>query len=430
MTEISFETLKLSKTTLKAIAKKNFKFASEIQAKIIPLIFEGKKDVIGVAQTGTGKTGAFGLPLVDLINKGNKVPQALILAPTRELALQVTSELNFFAGEKRLKILCVYGGASMATQIKALKEGVDIVVGTHGRIVDLINRKELKLSAVQYLVLDEADEMLKMGFIEDLEFIFEQTSPKRRVYLFSATMPERIKNLSKKYMHKQEYIEVKRNETTSLNIEQSFYKVKQSEKFEALAKIIASEKFFYGIIFCRTKADVDTIASKLRRVSSGVASIHGDVPQRKREKLLEKFRKQDLQILVATDVAARGIDVENLTHVINFNLPEDLETYTHRIGRTGRAGKKGKAVSLVTPAELRRISILEKGLKTKIACKKLEGKANLENLREKNLSFEIEKLLERTQGEEYFSLAEELVKNYPPFKVVAALLQDRERNKR
>lgn len=419
---ITFDELNLSESTLKAISDKNFKVATEIQAKVIPIIFEQKNDVVGIAQTGTGKTGAFGLPLVDMIETKNKVPQAIILAPTRELALQVTNEINLFLGKKRLKILTVYGGSPINSQISSLRSGVDIVVGTPGRVVDLIKRRELELNEVRYFILDEADEMLNMGFIEDVEMILEKSSKKRRVYLFSATMPERIKNLSKKYMKKQIIVEVEKKKNNTELIEQSFYKTRQSDKFDVLKILIEMENFFYGIVFCRTKADVDFVAGSLKKLRFEVDAIHGDIPQNRREKILKKFRDMQINILVATDVAARGIDVENLSHVINYNLPEDVETYTHRIGRTGRAGNKGKAISLTTPSEMRRINQIERELKVKIESKKLPSLNDINRIRNEKLFLEIEQVIESTKDEKYLEIAEKLLEKNSPQKIVSALL--------
>jgi ATP-dependent RNA helicase DeaD len=364
--KIEFNKLNLSKSTLNAISEKGYETTTEIQGKIIPIILEQKSDIIGIAQTGTGKTGAFGIPLIDMIDANNKIPQAIILTPTRELALQVTSELKIYSGRKKLSILTVYGGSSINNQIDTLKSGVDIVVGTPGRVIDLIERKKLKLNGCKYLVLDEADEMLKMGFIEDIETILSATSDKKKVYLFSATMPERIKQLSKKYMKKQIIIEVEKKHEVSNLIEHIYYKANKSDKFDILRKIIQNEDFFYGIVFCRTKADVDNISEALQKTKNEVGSIHGDIAQNKREKILKKFKEQKLNILVATDVAARGIDVKNLSHVINYTLPEDVETYTHRIGRTGRAGNTGKAISIISNSDVRKISNIEKTLKIKM----------------------------------------------------------------
>ena len=427
MNEIEFDKLGISKSTLKAISKKKFKIASEVQAKVIPLVFEQKHDIVGIAQTGTGKTGAFGIPLVDLIEKHNKFPQAIILAPTRELALQVTSELTMFASEKRLKIATIYGGASIRNQISALKRGVDIVVGTPGRVVDLINKRELELKECKYFILDEADEMLKMGFIEDVELILEKSSKKRRVYLFSATMPPRIKKLSEKYMKKQKVVEVERKLTVSNLIEQFFYKVKDSDKFNTLQNIVKEELFFYGIVFCKTKRDVEHITQSLKRKKIRVDCIHGDIAQNKRERILKLFKDQKISVLVATDVAARGIDVKNLTHVINYNLPQDAETYTHRIGRTGRAGKKGKAISLVTPSEMRKLTYIENELDITIEKRQLsiEQKSN-----EPEIITEVDEIISKANIKKYVKMKDELSKKHSKDEIIQALLHKISNNSR
>lgn len=421
--EITFDMLNLSKTTMDAITKKGFSVASEIQGKAIPVIFEQEKDIVGIAQTGTGKTGAFGLPLVDLVESGNKTPQAIILAPTRELALQVTKELTMFCGNKKLNIETIYGGASIQGQIKSLRRGVDIVVGTPGRVVDLLNKGELKLEKSKYFILDEADEMLNMGFIEDIEFILSSSAENRRVYLFSATMPQRIKNLSKKYMNNQIIIEVKKKNTNNELIEQVFYKSKQSEKFDALIKLIDVEDFFYGIIFCRTKADVDNVTQSLKKSGHEVDCIHGDVPQNRRERILMKFREQKLSILVATDVAARGIDVDSLSHVVNYNLPDDVETYTHRIGRTGRAGKSGKAISLVTQGELRRITQIERELKIKIEGKKLPTDKEISLKTKSKFLDEINENVSKVNLDKHMPIIDELLSKHDHIRLIGALLE-------
>ncbi|MFW5704371.1 MAG: DEAD/DEAH box helicase [Nanoarchaeota archaeon] len=422
MENITFDKLNLSKTTLEAITKKGFKVASEIQAKIIPIIFEQQKDIVGIAQTGTGKTGAFGLPLVDIIYAGNKFPQAIILAPTRELALQVTSELDMFCAGKKLNILTIYGGASINNQIKELRKGIDIVVGTPGRVVDLLKRKELVLKQAKYFVLDEADEMLKMGFIEDIEFILDSSCKQRKVYLFSATMPQRIKQLSKKYMKDQEIIEAKKKQEVSSLIEQIFYKAKQSEKFTALRRIIDAQSFFYGIVFCRTKSDVDNVTASLKKSGHEVDCIHGDIVQNKREKILAKFREMKINILVATDVAARGIDVANLTHVINYNLPEDSLTYTHRIGRTGRAGSKGVAISLVSPSEMRKLSMFEKELKIQIKSQSLPTEKEAKDKKAEKFFSEISKIISEDKINNNMEISKKLLEMHNPEKVISALI--------
>lgn len=414
--------LNLSKTTLDAISKKGFSIASEIQKKIIPVVFEQKQDIIGIAQTGTGKTAAFGLPLIDLVNPKTKTPESIILCPTRELALQVTAELKSYCGENKLSITTVYGGSSIQNQVKELKQGTNIVVGTPGRVVDLINRGDLVVSSVKYFVLDEADEMLKMGFIEDIEYVLENSSKSKLVYLFSATMPARIKQLSQKYMKNQVIIEAEKKKEISSLITHIFYKTKQSEKFSTLQSIIALEDFFYGIVFCKTKSDVEDITKNLKKSGIKADCIHGDIMQNRRERILQKFKDQQIHVLVATDVAARGIDVENLSHVINYNLPEDVESYTHRVGRTGRAGSTGEAISLVTPAEMRKLSLIEKSLKIKFQQKTI-NKKEVENRKTQKIVNDITKSINSVDTTHHMPLITELLNNHAPEKVIATLLE-------
>ena len=420
--ELAFDKLGLSEQTLSAIAKKGFTVASEIQGKVIPIIVEQKQDIIGIAQTGTGKTGAFGLPLLDVMQPGGLIPQAIILAPTRELALQVTTELNSFIGERRHKILTVYGGASISLQLKTLRQGVDIVVGTPGRVLDLLSRKKLQLSNCQYFILDEADEMLKMGFIDDVETILSAAAASKRLYLFSATMPQRIKQLAKNYMNNSVVVEVSRKQEISKLIEQSYYRSKQSEKRDILATIIDMEPDFYGIIFCRTKSDVDMVTNNLKYATTRVDCIHGDVVQSKREKILQQFRDKHLTILVATDVAARGIDVENLSHVINYNLPDDIETYTHRIGRTGRAGKTGKAISLITPAEQKKLSRIEKLVKVRIDPLRLPTAAELVKKKQQLFMDTLAIKIATNQNKANASLVSDLLEKHSAEEAISALL--------
>lgn len=423
MDNVTFNKLNLSKDTLDAITKKGFTNASEVQAKAIPVILENKNDLVAIAQTGTGKTAAFGLPLIEKIGVNNKTPKAIILAPTRELAVQVTTELTSYFGNKKLKALTVYGGTPITGQIKDLNRGIDIVVGTPGRVVDLINRRVLDLSEIDYFVLDEADEMLNMGFLDDMDFILDHANKKKRVYLFSATMPQRIKELSKKYMKKQIIIEVEKKQKNLDLIEQIFYRVNWSDKFDALSRVIDTSKFFYGIVFCKTRSDVDEVTANLKKSGYKADCIHGDVAQSKREKILQKFRDQKLHILVATDVAARGIDVNDLTHVINYSLPQEKETYVHRVGRTGRAGKSGIAISLITQAEMRQLSTLEKICKVRINKGELPSKEEVINKRNENSILEIEEMLTKSnKHEKYLNLADSLLKKFEAQKVISTLL--------
>src|SRR3989338_1025575 len=355
-----FRELGLSETMLASLHKKGFEEPTPIQAKTIPFLLQNKKDLIGKAQTGTGKTAAFGIPIIENIVPDSKKIQAIILAPTRELAIQVTEELSSFAEEQKTRIIAVYGGQPIERQIARLSRGVDILVGTPGRILDHLERRTLNLSHVSYVVLDEADEMLNMGFIDDIESILKAAPKQRRTVLFSATMPHHIERLAKQYMGEYEVISVSSEQLNRDNVEQIYFEVSKADKFEALFRIIDVEESFYGMVFCRTKIDADEIAHKLANRGCRAEAIHGDLSQGQREKVLQKFRNRRITVLVATDVAARGIDVEDLTHVINYSLPQDPESYVHRIGRTGRAGKSGTAITLITPSEYRKLISIQK----------------------------------------------------------------------
>lgn len=359
-TLVKFRELGLSDMMLNSLHKKGFEEPTPIQAQTIPFLLANKKDLIGKAQTGTGKTAAFGIPIIENIVPDSKRVQAIILAPTRELAIQVAEELSSFAEEQKTRIIAVYGGQPIERQISRLQRGVDIVVGTPGRILDHLQRRTLDISKVSYIVLDEADEMLNMGFIDDIEAILKAAPKERRTVLFSATMPAHIERLAKKYMNEYEVIAVAKDNISKANIQQIYFEVPQSDKFEALFRIIDVEESFYGLVFCRTKIDADEISHKLANRGCRAEAIHGDLSQGQREKVLQKFRAKKITALVATDVAARGIDIDNLTHVINYALPQDPESYVHRIGRTGRAGKTGIAITLITPSEYRKLVTIQK----------------------------------------------------------------------
>ena len=337
--QATFNTLGLSDRMLKIITARGFEKPSSIQELTIPFLLQNDDDLIGQAQTGTGKTGAFGIPILERIDPNKRHVQALILTPTRELAKQVCDELIAFKGGNPVNVIAVYGGQAMDRQLQALRRGAGIVVGTPGRVIDHIERKTLNLSQLSYFVLDEADEMLNMGFLEDIEHIFKASGPDKRTLLFSATMPEEIFKIAKKFMKKYTLLTTNQNETQTPQIEHSFVEVRHHlDKFEALCRLIGMEPNFYGVVFCRTKVEVHTLAQKLIDKGYLADGLHGDLSQSQREKILAKFKSHSHKILVATDVAARGLDIQDLSHVINFSLPQDTQTYVHRIGRTGRAG--------------------------------------------------------------------------------------------
>ncbi|TDW28705.1 DEAD/DEAH box helicase [Cryobacterium psychrophilum] len=357
---ITFADLGLNDAMLKALKVVGYETPSAIQAATIPPLLEGR-DVVGLAQTGTGKTAAFALPILSRLDLAQKNPQALVLAPTRELALQVCEAFEKYGSHMRgVHVLPVYGGQGYGVQLSALRRGVHIVVGTPGRIMDHLEKGTLNLSELKYLVLDEADEMLKMGFAEDVETILADTPDTKQVALFSATMPTSIRRISQKYLNNPKEITVKNKTTTSANTTQRYLVVSYGQKVDALTRILEVENFEGMIVFARTKNETETLAEKLRARGYSAMAINGDVPQVQRERTVEQLKSGKLDILVATDVAARGLDVERISHVINFDIPIDTESYVHRIGRTGRAGRSGAAISFVTPRERRLLTAIER----------------------------------------------------------------------
>jgi ATP-dependent RNA helicase DeaD len=418
-----FKALGLSDASLKALREKGFEEPTKIQELAIPILLKGGVDLVAQAQTGTGKTAAFGLPILDMLKRGARHVQALVLVPTRELALQVSEEINSLRGERDFHIAPIYGGQSINQQLRMLRKGVDVVVGTPGRVLDHIGRASLKLDSVSFLVLDEADEMLNMGFIEDVEEIIKNTGSDKRLLLFSATMPDRILSLAQRYMGKSEFIKVDTEGLTTSLTDQIYFEVAPQDKFEALCRIIDVEKEFYGIVFCRTKLDADSVARKLIGRGYDAAALHGDISQSGRERILGLFRRQKINILVATDVAARGIDISDLTHVINYSMPQDAESYVHRIGRTGRAGKEGTAITFITPDEYRRLIYIKKATKTDIRRERLPGIEEVLNLRKTRIKDEISALVEGSPNGAFLSLAREILKDFDAEKVVAALLK-------
>ncbi|WP_084129637.1 DEAD/DEAH box helicase [Demequina sp. NBRC 110055] len=362
----TFADLGLGDSVLRAVKAMGYETPSAIQAATIPPLLQGN-DVIGLAQTGTGKTAAFALPILDRLTPGRKKPQALVLAPTRELALQVCEAFEQYANHRTgVHILPVYGGQGYGVQLSALRRGVDIVVGTPGRIMDHLDKGTLDLSELQYLVLDEADEMLKMGFAEDVETILASTPEDKQVALFSATMPAQIRRLSQKYLRDPQEITVKRKTATSASITQRYLVVAYQQKMDALTRILEVENFDAMIVFTRTKNETETVAERLRARGYAAAAINGDIVQAQREKTIQQLKDGKLDIVVATDVAARGLDVERISHVVNYDLPIDNESYVHRVGRTGRAGRTGDAIAFVTPRERGRLSSIEKATKQPI----------------------------------------------------------------
>ena len=356
----TFSEIGINEQLVKAVTELGYTHATEIQERSIPVLISGTKDFIGLAQTGTGKTAAFGLPLLQLIKTADKFPQALVVCPTRELCMQIVNEMNLFKKHiSGLQVLAVYGGTSIGMQIKDLKRGVQVVVATPGRLIDLIERKAINLEKIQYVVLDEADEMLNMGFQDDIEFILKNTPNRESIWLFSATMPAEIRKVSKRYMKEPVEVTIGKVNATNKSIDHQYYLTSAQHRYETLKRIIDFNPGIYGIIFTRTKADAQEVAQRLTREGYDIDAIHGDLTQQQRDRVMGQFRDKSLQLLIATDVAARGIDVKGITHVINFELPDDVEVYTHRSGRTGRAGSQGICISIVHARESYRLRQIE-----------------------------------------------------------------------
>ena len=357
----TFEALGLDARLVRATDELGYVNPTTIQEQAIPVLMSGTKDFIGLAQTGTGKTAAFGLPLLQVVSPTANYPQALVVCPTRELCLQIVKEIESFKKYlPGIAVVAVYGGASIGLQIRDIKRGVQIVVATPGRLIDLIERKAIPLDKIQYVVLDEADEMLNMGFQEDIEFILKNTPARESTWLFSATMPPEIRKVSKKYMKEPMEVTVGKVNTANASIDHQYYVSTAQHRYETLKRIIDFNPGIYGIIFTRTKADAQEICDRLTREGYDIDALHGDLSQQQRDKVMGQFRDKSLQLLIATDVAARGIDVVGITHVINYELPDDVEIYTHRSGRTGRAGKQGICVSIVHAKEMYKFKQIER----------------------------------------------------------------------
>ncbi len=361
-----FESLGIETQLVKAITDLGFETPTEIQEKAIPYLLGGTADFIGLAQTGTGKTAAFGLPLLQLIDATKRQPQALIICPTRELCMQISRDLVGFKKYKTgIHTCAVYGGSSIVDQLKEIKRGVQIVIATPGRLIDVIERKAIDLNHIKYIVLDEADEMLNMGFREDIEFVLGHTPQRERIWLFSATMPSEVRQVSKRFMTTPHEITIGKMNTANASIDHEYFMVMHSNRYEALKRLIDYNPGIYGIVFTRTRIDAQNVSEMLVREGYDIEALHGDLSQPQRDKVMAKFRAKQLQLVIATDVAARGIDVKGITHVINFELPDDPEIYTHRSGRTGRAGLKGICMSIVSPKERTRIDQIERFVKAK-----------------------------------------------------------------
>jgi ATP-dependent RNA helicase DeaD len=405
-----------------AIQDMGFENPSPIQEKVIPVILEDV-DVIGQAQTGTGKTAAFGIPLIEKTSPKNEV-QAIVLTPTRELAIQVAGELKKIAKHKRTRVLPIYGGQSIELQIKELRRGVQIAIGTPGRILDHLRRKTLKLDRIHTFILDEADEMLNMGFISDIEDIMGQANKERQTLLFSATMPNEIKRLARKYMNSPKTVSVTPNKVTAPQIDQVYYQTFDKNKIDTLCRILDSNEIDLGIIFSRTKKGVAELTEALQARGYVTDGLHGDLTQMQRDKVMNKFRLCKIDFLIATDVAARGIDVENVTHVINYDIPQDPESYVHRIGRTGRAGRKGLAITLVTPSEMKHLRSIEGEISMPLTKGVVPSLKEVVIKRSQAWKKQIIEIINKGESDEAFTpLIDELLENNDPKDVLNAMMK-------
>lgn len=419
---MKFKELGLDHDLLKAIAQSGFEEATPIQAETIPLVLAGK-DVIGQAQTGTGKTAAFGLPILQNIDKADRSIQALVISPTRELAIQTQEELYRLGQDKKIKVQAVYGGADIRRQIRQLSEHPQIVVGTPGRILDHIGRHTLKLQNLKVLVLDEADEMLDMGFIDDIEKIVKQMPTARQTLLFSATIPASIMRLTNKFMHEPVTVKIKAKELTADTVEQYYVRAKDYEKFDVMTRLFDVQDPDLALIFGRTKRRVDELTRGLKARGYRAEGIHGDLTQQKRMSVLRQFKSGQLDFLVATDVAARGLDISGVTHVYNYDIPQDPDSYVHRIGRTGRAGHKGVSVTFVTPNEIEYLHTIEDLTKKRMLPMK---PPTAEEALMGQISSGLETIkaqVEANDTEKYEAMAESLLENYTPLQLVSAYLK-------
>ncbi|MGG3797522.1 DEAD/DEAH box helicase [Metabacillus fastidiosus] len=419
---ITFQDLNLSSALMQSISKMGFEEPSPIQAQTIPLGLQNK-DVIGQAQTGTGKTAAFGIPLIEKIDMKNENIQALVVAPTRELAIQVSEELYKIGYHKRSRVLPIYGGQDINRQIRALKKNPHIIVGTPGRLIDHINRKTLKLGSVHTIVLDEADEMLNMGFIEDIEAILSNVPKERQTLLFSATMPDPIRRIAEKFMVNPELVKVKAKEMTVPNITQYYLDVHEKKKFDVLTRLLDIQSPELAIVFGRTKRRVDELSEALTLRGYTAEGIHGDLTQAKRMSTLRKFKEGAIEVLVATDVAARGLDISGVTHVYNFDVPQDPESYVHRIGRTGRAGKTGMAMTFVTPREMDIVKNIERTTKKKMDRMKPPTLDEAIESQQQLASEKLRSTIENENLEFYKRTAENLLEEFDAQTVLAAAIK-------
>ena len=417
-----FADLHLSAEVLCAIEALGYEEPTPIQAQTIPLLLEGR-DVLAQAPTGTGKTAAFALPIIERVDPQWRAVQALVLAPTRELAVQVAEAMDGLGRTRGLAVLPVYGGQAYDRQLRGLRTGAQVVVGTPGRVMDHIRRGTLDLSTVRAVVLDEADEMLDMGFVEDIEFILDQVPQERQIALFSATVPRRIEALAKQYQRDPERITIGEEARTAPQTRQFFVGTPQRAKVEALTSILDLKSPASAIVFCRTKRDVDELAETLHTRGYTVAAIHGDVNQAQRERLMRAFREGRAELLVATDVAARGLDIPDVTHIFNYDMPDDADAYIHRIGRTGRMGREGEAITFVTPRQTRQLRFIEKQIGRKLKPLRIPTRADIAAYRLEAFRTSLCEAIEAGAGQPYALLVAELAKEHDPLAIAAAATQ-------
>ncbi|MDR1204892.1 MAG: DEAD/DEAH box helicase [Peptococcaceae bacterium] len=417
-----FGELAVSKKVAQALSEMGFEEPTPIQAQAVPLIMQGQ-DVIGQAQTGTGKTAAFGIPIIEHISAGSPSVQALIMTPTRELAVQVAEEINRIGHNKKIKVLPVYGGQPIDRQLRSLRMGVHVVIGTPGRVLDHLDRRSLKLGSVKTVVLDEADEMLDMGFVDDIESILQQVPDPHQTLLFSATMPEPIRVLSRKYLKSPEFISINRETLTVPQTQQFYYEVTHGSKAETLCRILDYENYESCIVFCRTKRGVDELVATLQTRGYDAEGLHGDLTQAQRDKTMKKIRQGDVDILVATDVAARGLDIERVSHVINYDIPQDPESYVHRIGRTGRAGREGVALTLIIPQEYKHLRLIEKLIRSRIQRATPPTFQEILEQQKQMVHKQIEDILREGKLDAYREIAKELLEFFDQEDALAAVLK-------
>ena len=417
----TFADLQLNAEVLRAIDALGFEEPTPIQVQTIPLLLDGR-DVLAQAQTGTGKTAAFALPIVQRVDVARREVQALVLAPTRELAVQVAEAMHNLGRTRGLAVLPVYGGQAYDRQLHGLRSGVHVVVGTPGRVMDHIRRRTLDLSTVHTVVLDEADEMLNMGFVEDIEFILNEVPEERQIALFSATVPRRIEALARRYLRNPERVTIAQETLTAPQTRQMYVETQQRDKVEALTRILDLESPSSAIVFCRTKREVDELSETLQSRGYATAAIHGDINQAQRERLLLAFREGRVELLIATEVAARGLDIPDVTHVFNYDIPDDGDAYIHRIGRTGRMGRKGDAITFVTPREMGQLRFIEKQIHKNLRQVRVPTSGDIAARRQEALRASLMTAIEGGAASVYASLVEGLAKEHDPLQVAAAAI--------